>query len=1130
MTGGGREDILTVSLAVARGVLTRESAREAIRSRSPGSAVTDSLGLSDEVARDARTLSRLPPEERDEALEIFRDLFPLTTELAQRPTLVEAAPSEGPRPARLGRYVIEGELGRGGMGVVYKARDPLTGQAVAVKCMLRADDPTEAARFAREARTAAGLSHPNIVRVCEVGEHEGLPYLAMEFVPGKPLSEVLSPHRPKEERLPLEKAVELVRQSALALGHAHERRIVHRDVKPQNIMVDESGGARVMDFGLAREMRRGLTVTSTGDVIGTPQYMSPEQARGDRAAVGPGTDVWALGVILYEAAARTPPFDGETAAEVLHRITHEDPLPVRRRNPAVAVDLQTVIMKCLEADPKDRYATATRLAEDLGRWLEGIPVAARPPSLVRRIRRKLARRKGSALGLSGGLAAAAIVAAVLLPKVGSARKEAETAAAGRAAAEQSMALWARISNFIAEAEINARAGETKTARQKLEEGIGVCRSFLLSRELPHARYFLGRMLRGQGKTGEALRELDRALELAPGMGEAHLERGFLLLDEYTEKATPHVQRLRADLARSGEGPMEPAAFLAALPEQVRTLRERALRDLSVETGQSSYFKRADGLLGRAEVARLTNQTARARGLYREVLELEPRHVGALLSQAFDAYAEGALDRAIELATKALEAHRGHGSGWYQRSYYHFWKAERDPAAAKAAEWRRLAEEDADHALAAGHERAGSYVARGLARFRRGAREAAMEDFERAIQIEPGDYSAYANRGFARWESGDADGAIADYTKAIELNPADGTAFGNRGLARARKGDREGALADYAAALRLDPRSVETLTNRATLRHGLGEAEAALADYEAALAADPKNAAALAGRSGLRRERGDVDGALADAEAAIRSNPNRADGLVARALVRLQRGDPAGARADAERALELRPLHSTAHAVRGRARAAAGDLVGALGDLDRSIELDPAYASGFDARGQVRWRKGDAAGALRDFDESVRLLPGSAQSHLNRGHVRMMTGDLDGALTDYNRAVDLKPGHALTYLNRAMVRRRKDDLDGALADLGRALELNPRDPSALHERGIVRWTKGDLAGARADLDECLVVQPASAEALRTRAAVRKDAGDRAGAIADLTKALEIAPRAWRQRAQAQAELDALKRDK
>ncbi|MBZ5662262.1 MAG: protein kinase [Acidobacteriia bacterium] len=281
-------------------------------------------------------------------------------------------------PQKIGRYEIVEELGRGAMGTVYRAKDPAMDRVVALKTIISVALESQQGnefreRFYREARAAGGLAHPGIVPVFDVGEHEGVPYLVMEFISGRTLADSVN----KGERLSIDRVCEMGQKIAEALGYAHQHGVVHRDIKPANILLTsrEAHGIerpKITDFGVAK-MAEGQT-TRTGQMVGTPAFMPPEQFTG--APIDGRADIFSLGVVLYWLATGEQPFPGDSLTAVSYKVVHTEPVPPSKLNPAVPAGLENIIMKCLAKNPEKRYQTGEELARDLGQLRTGNKTAA----------------------------------------------------------------------------------------------------------------------------------------------------------------------------------------------------------------------------------------------------------------------------------------------------------------------------------------------------------------------------------------------------------------------------------------------------------------------------------------------------------------------------------------------------------------------------------------------------------------------------------------------------------------------------------------------------------------------------------------------------------------------------------
>jgi WD40 repeat protein/predicted Ser/Thr protein kinase len=470
-------------------------------------------------------------------------------------------PASGAPLPHLGDYELLDEIARGGMGVVYRARQLSLNRIVAVKLLLAGEfaDETFIQRFRREAEAAASLNHPNIVSIHEVGEEEGRAYFSMEMIEGRTLGEVA-----RESPLPARRAAQLVKTIAEAVHFAHERGLLHRDLKPSNVMVDAQGVPHITDFGLAKRLAApNEELTLTGQVLGSPNYMPPEQADPKIGQATVASDVYSLGAIFYHLLTGRAPFMAETLPQTLRLVAETEPVSPRLLNPDVPRDLETICCKCLEKEPQRRYASASELGEELGRYLSDEPICARPIGLPGRWIRWCRRKPALAFSTTAAvllLFVIAIGSPMALIRIDNERQVAE------AASKKQSALRVR-----------AESAERQTQQQLFAALLEQARATVRAGELGHRVRALDALRRAAAISNSA--DLRREVLAALALPDLRFEREWSLGSELTlARMDPNFERLAICY---GRGPVQVRSvsddrLLATLPPSTNLMAHRAL--------------------------------------------------------------------------------------------------------------------------------------------------------------------------------------------------------------------------------------------------------------------------------------------------------------------------------------------------------------------------------------------------------------------------------------------------------------------------------------------------------------------------------------------------------------------------
>jgi tetratricopeptide (TPR) repeat protein/predicted Ser/Thr protein kinase len=729
--------------------------------------------------------------------------------------------------ATVGKFTLVERLGSGSTAEVWKAYDATLKRSVAIKFILSMSDDARRRLF-REAEALAKLSHPNIVPVFETGTAGSHAYVVMKLVEGPTLDAVV---------LTLEEKIEAIRQAAVALHYAHEKGILHRDVKPENILIERNPlKAYVTDFGLAKQLEVQTSISAAGAIIGTVQYMPPEQAQGRAREVDQRSDVYSLGASLYELVTGRPVVGDMDLCSALIHIVEEDPKP-----PGVSHDLDAVILKALEKDPNQRYGTSLEFAEDLGRYIRGEPVIARGPSMSLRVRRQFVRHRTPILATGLFVLIGFAIPAYLIVHAFEQNREKDQALLAAESAERDARWEQAVAGFE---RVLALDPEHDAARRGLEEA---------KRRWQEERACLR----------EASDRANREKQIAEFYLQAERELHLLRMRPY-----------RADWKLTQEEFKEFDGLIDRCSNQMNN------------SGDS-----AEGwwIIGR--VRHLLGHYETADDAYERALKLRPDHRWALLFKArlmletslmlsrMSFIDNEGRHEAVEQALEAIEfLSRAVKSGAQQ--------IELDLAKGYAMVVRRAQTKAYCDEMLQKWQGKDFYEEFHLIRlFESGD----VNDTSEAIRIRPGFYEAYYWRAVKRQRLNDPDGALRDLTKSLELNPRFAPAYNQRGVMRSGR-DPAGAYSDYCMAIESNPNFSFAYMNRGLLRLNRGDYKGAIEDQTRVIDMMPSSLPAYNNRGVALARSGNVDAAIEDWLTAIRMDPQYVSPYVHLGQAYLNRGD------------------------------------------------------------------------------------------------------------------------------------------------------------------------------------------------------------------------------------------------
>jgi tetratricopeptide (TPR) repeat protein len=997
----------------------------------------------------------------------------------------------------LGDFRLVREVGRGGMAVVYEAEQVSLGRRVALKVLPFAAvlDPKQLQRFKNEALAAAHLHHPHIVPVFAVGCERGVHYYAMQLVEGQSLAAVIREMKTRapaaEPKTPatshgsnrdpgyVRMAVALGMQAAEALDHAHQLGVVHRDVKPGNLLVDALGELWITDFGLARTLRDG-DLTVTGELLGTYRYMSPEQTLAKRAPMDHRTDVYSLGVTLYELLTLEHAFPGDDPHAVMRDIAEKEPVAPRKFNDALPVDLETIVLKAMSKDPSSRYSTALEMAEDLGRYLEDQPILARRPSVTARASKWVRRHKGFVTAAFVVLLVGLVGLTVDLFRVGNEQRQTK-AALDRANDNLQLAndnlLLARsaVDKFLVEIGISGMAdlAPPRPARRRLLEA---ALRF-------HVRNFSDAESIGTRVTIlHALQRYDDAIELLDGRiardasdAWSHMQRGHMLWHEkkYDDAlaALEVACTTKPDLA-------EAHSFKGCVLKDVGRLPDAlAAHDRALELdGKSAVFHnyRANVL---ADMGKLPDALAG----YETACALDPNLPNCLCGKGDVLAGMGRLEEALAAYERATAV---------------------DPSYAWA------------------------WTARGMVLVSLGRIGEAVRSHDRGVELDPGSARAHVNRGLALREAGRLDDAIAAYRKAIDLEATLVQAHDNLAIALALQGKHEEALAEANEGIRLGPKDARARFNLGCVYAAMKEWENAIREYQRAIELEPgfqrayinlaaafassgkldeaiktSNAALEFGRDdadlwgGLGnalRDQGAYEGALKAYGEVVRIKPNYVIGRHCLGQMLAKCRKYREAIASFEQALKIDPKFANSHYEIGMSYLALGDPDHAIEAFDNAVKVRPEFADALRMKARAYAAKGDRAREIEAYEAAVQARADFVEAWIELGRANNDARRTDAAITALTKALDLNPDMPEAHLNLGIAFCDKDEPDRAIVEFHTVIELlqgkvpavaEQRNDRQRHDASVLALAYNSLGSALKDKKERAAELAAYHDAIR-----------------------------------------------
>jgi serine/threonine protein kinase/tetratricopeptide (TPR) repeat protein len=1016
-------------------------------------------------------------------------------------------------------YEILGKLGAGGMGVVYKARQRGLNRLVALKMIIGGTQARvdHLARFRIEAEAVARLRHPNILQIYDIGEADGLPFVSLELLEGGDLDDRLE-GTPQPGRSGSELMVTLAR----AVHAAHEAGIIHRDLKPANVLFTEEGVPKITDFGLAKRLESDSGQTETGQIMGTPSYMAPEQARGHTRDVGPAADTYALGAILYQVLTGRPPFMGETPLETVRQVTDDEPVPPSRLVPRVPRDLETICLKCLQKEPKKRYESAQDLADDLDRYRSGNPIQPRRTPVWERGWKWSKRRPGQATTVAAsllfliGLIAGFIVyldwknnQVVQFQNLGVNLLAQADRANDRDELEQAeFALSQFLKDIQHEPKLEPIAAQVRERRKRVVDQIDLLRERTAQAARDQAAKERDLQDRSAFQTFLELRE-DAQLYAAV--------TGVLLSSDHLEKFRASARQALAIYAQDSRAAVEAWGLVKPLPTALSETEQRRVREgcyhlllilsqaaddpatglrildraapLRPEPTAAYHLRRAECLERAGDLAGRDRET-------REAQQRAPATPLDYFLSGRELVSRGRYEEAIDLLRTALQQDLNQTSAHLLLAACYTNVRPRQLSAAMTS---------LDACIRSHPKLVGLYLLRALISSEQGSearsKDAARTAFERAeaaygtaLDLKPnGDvlYALRCNRGLLRLQSGRLDEAATDLNAAIRLktNPYEAHTTLAQVFQRRGRLDLAEAAFTRGIACHPEPRVLAGLYRSRALLHANrndltpAQRAAALGDLERAIGQEPdkaRKASDQVWRARVFLRANECPEALAACDVALNLAPDDTEAHRVRvaALMELKRYDAVLASADAYLA-RGQPIAEILE-IRGLAHQAQTNYTAAIADFNRALDLAPA--TGPAQRSRLLNRRGWAYQyayaprlALADFEESLRLEPNQSAAYGGRGLARIRLGEWRPAVIDAEAGIRQAQGASAGSASEDAGTAQVQALFNGARIYALAVEFAAREVSREGQRAVTLY-RGYRTRALGLLDEALQREP------------------------------------------------------